>query len=369
MAELRHAQLQHIYRFVSVGFIVLVLGVAAGVGYAAWSKTMIIVTPRLVPVDAQFTVTVAPTATEPSTLVGTIASDTAAATVTVTPKQTGTPVPAHATGQVTFKNTTGKDQPLAAGTRLRAESGVIVRTTGRVDVPAGGTANATVTADPLGEEGNLEPGHFIIVALWPGLQDKIYADSETAFTGGLASGGSTLSVADLTAASDKAQADILKTLPANRPGTVVVTAPDSVVTHPDPNTPSTSYDVTVKLKVVTVTFTANELTELIGQQLRSSLADDQALTAVGEPTITLGDQPTADSMTLTVKATGQAVIAKDSPRLAAANFIGKHAQDISRQLLGTDVIKSVVIKFSPWWRTVTPDRADRISIQLESAVE
>ncbi|MBI5466824.1 MAG: baseplate J/gp47 family protein, partial [Candidatus Kerfeldbacteria bacterium] len=364
MAELRQAQLQRMYRFVILGFVVLVLGVSAGVGYAAWSKTTVTITPRRVPLTADFSVTVAAASSEATTLVGTVASETKSATVTVTPEQQGTPIPAHATGQVILTNTTAKDQPLAAGTRLKADNGVIVRTNSRVDVPAGGTVKATVTADLLGEEGNLPAGHFIIVALWPGLQDKIYADSEVAFSGGLASGGATLAVADLTAASDRAQADIVKTLPANRPGTIVVTAPESVTTNPTASTPSTSYEVTVKLKVVTVTYSANELSTLIGQQLRSSLADDQELSSVDEPRVTLGEQPSADSVILDVTALGQATIAKNSPRIARSAFVGKSAQEISSQLLGTDVVKSVVISFSPWWRTTAPERADRIVVVL-----
>ncbi len=204
MASLRHAQLQWNYRFISATFVVLVVGVIGGIAYAAWSKTVITVTPRRLPVSATFTVIVAPTGQETTGLSGTVATEERSATVTVQPKQSGATVPAYAAGRVTFRNLTAKDQPLATGTRLRSATGVIVRTTARVDVPAGGTVGADVIADPLGADGNLPPGRFIIVALWPGLQDKIYADSAAAFTGGLAAGGSTLSISGVATGPDGA---------------------------------------------------------------------------------------------------------------------------------------------------------------------
>lgn len=364
MASLRHAQLQWNYRFISAAFAVLVLGLIGGIAYAAWSKTTIVITPRRLPVSAAFTVTIAPTGQETTGLTGTVTAEQQSATVTVEPKQSGATVPAHATGRVIFTNRTAKDQPLAAGTRLRSAGGVIVRTTARVDVPAGGTVSADIVADPLGADGNVPPGRFIIVALWPGLQDKIYADSATAFSGGLASGGSTLSIDDLTEASNRATKQITDALPPAATGTLVTTSPVSVTTNPKPETPSASYAVTVKLKVLTIAYRAADLDTLMRTQLRSTLADDQELMVVDQPTITAGDQPTVDSVVLAVKATGQARLSAASSTFQAQQFTGLSAADIRAKLLGSNGVKSAVIRFAPWWRRNAPDQPERILVKL-----
>lgn len=364
MAGLQHAHLQQVYRLVSLAFVVLVLGVGGGVAYAGFSRTTVLITPKLLPVSANFTVTVAPTAKDASTIVGSVNHQNQSATVTVTPSTGAATTPAHAAGQVTFTNQTASAQPLAVGTRLKASNGVIVRTSKRVDVPAGGTVTAPVVADPLGADGNLPPGHFTIVALWSGLQSKIFADSASAFTGGLTSGASTLSLDQLNTASDQASQQLRSQLPPSTAGTLVTTTPVGVTTTPPADTPSASYQVTVTLKVLTITFQPSDLPTMVRHQLTSGLATDQQLTSIATPTITAGDQPTADSINLTVAADGLATIAATSPDVQANNFLGLSGHDITARLLGNNAVKSVTIHFSPWWRTTAPTRARQLTVKL-----
>lgn len=367
MRTLKNAHVQGVYQPVSIVFGILVLLLIAGVVYAGWSSTIITVTPQLTKATASFPITVGGTTTDGTTLSGTVKTEEKSATVTVTPKGTGTPVPAHATGQVTIKNTTAKDQPLAVNTRLKSTNDVIVRTAARVDVPAGGSVVADVVADPLGEEGNLPPGKFVIVALWPGLQAQIYGESTVAFTGGLAAGGTSLSLDELTAASNEAEEKIRSEVGVSRLGMFISLDPTSVVSNPKPEVASASYSVTVTCKVTTVTYTDSELAALIRQELIKSLPANQELASVEEPLIRIDDRPTTDSIVLHIESAGAAHLTAQSPLLQPSAFTGLTTADINKKLGDATIIKSVKVKLSPMWRTTTPDQADRITIVVNPA--
>lgn len=368
MSDLQRAHVQAKYRPVSVIFAVLVLCLIAGVAYAGWSSTTITVTPKLTKVSASFPVTVtSKTTDEAGVLVGTITDAEKSATVTVTPKGTGTPVPAHATGQITIKNTTATDQPLSVGTRLRSTSDVIVRTTKRVDVPAGGSVVADAIADPLGEEGNIPAGKFVIVALWPGLQDKIYGESATDFTGGLASGGTSLSLDELTAASNQAEEEIRTAVGTSQLGTLISLEPSSVVSVPKPEVPSASYKVTVTVKITTVTYQAGQLTELLRAELEKSLPAGQSLGKIESPAISIQDRPETNQVVLQVEGLAAASLSSINPLLQPTTYVGLTTDEIKKKLSDDSLISSMNVKLSPWWRTTAPDQPERITLIVSPA--
>lgn len=366
MSDLQRAHVQIAYRPVSIIFVALVLLIIGGVAYAGWSSTVITITPRITTVKTSFPITVSAADGDASWLRGTITTEDKTATVTVTPSGTGTPVPAHATGQIRIKNTTSADQPLAVKTRLQSSSGVIVRTTERVDVPAGGSVVANVIADPLGAEGNLEPGKFIIVALWPGLQDKIYGESTEAFTGGLAAGGKNLSLDELTTASNQAEEEIRAATGSSRPGTLISLEPSSVVSVPKPEVASASYKVTVTVKVTTVTYDAGIVTELLRSELGKVLPDGQTLDTINDPLISIQDRPTTDRIVLLVDGQAAASLSATNPLLKPATYIGLTAAEIKQKLSDDSVIKSTTVKLSPWWRTTAPEQPERITLNVTS---
>ncbi|NCU44159.1 hypothetical protein EOM71_00580 [Candidatus Falkowbacteria bacterium] len=81
-------------------------------------------------------------------------------------------------GQVTLVNTTAKDQPLRATTRLLTADGVLYRLRNFVTVPANGQITAEAYADQSKPENAvIAATKFTIPGLWSGLQDKIYAVS------------------------------------------------------------------------------------------------------------------------------------------------------------------------------------------------
>lgn len=77
-------------------------------------------------------------------------------------------------GLITIVNNSAKDQPLVSGTRLLSENGTLFRTEKTIAVLARQSVQVKARADDAAAGPVLAPQKFTIVALWPGLQDKIY---------------------------------------------------------------------------------------------------------------------------------------------------------------------------------------------------
>ena len=84
-------------------------------------------------------------------------------------------------GQVTIINTTDKDQPLVATTRLLSPDDKLYRLKAGVTVPARGEVQAEIYVDEPSDSLAIAPTSFTIPGLWAGLQDKIYARSQEPF--------------------------------------------------------------------------------------------------------------------------------------------------------------------------------------------
>lgn len=364
MNGLRSAYVQRLYRPLSLVFVALAIAVVGGAAYAAWSSTVITLTPKLRPVSTTLTLTIGPDSDTPDRLVGSVTTDKRTATVSAAPQGTGQSVPAHATGTMTIVNTTATPQPLTVGTRLRATNGVIVRTKNRVDVPAGGQVDVGVIADPLGTEGELSAGKFVIVALWTGLQKQIFGQTSEAMVGGTATESSqTLSLEELTTASTSAQDKIRTEVGTSTAGTYRSLEPADVTTIPDLKTPSATYQVIVTSTAVTVTYSNDELQSVARRELTKVLADGDVLASMSVPTLTLSDRPTKEVAVFKVKVEGQAVIAGTSALLQPSTYTGLGRNDIEQQTVGAGLFTSTSVTFSPWWRKAAPDQAGRITIR------
>ncbi len=364
MPSLSQAHLQRSYRPVLWGFVVLVLLSLTGTILLGQSSATITVTPKLIPANTSFSLVVGPDADPSTGLTGTVSTSVQKATVTAAASSQGTDIPAHASGQITIHNTTSGAQALSQGTRLASGAGVIVRTANRVDVPAKGSVNVTVTADPTGADGNLAPGRLTIVALRAANQPFIYGEVVTALTGGTVKSSGTLALNDLTKASDEAQAKIKVQAGADQPGHLHLFTPQSVTTVPPATTPSTTYSVTVTMNVVDITFTADKLTQRMKQELTATLADDQQLVKLSQPVITTGDQPTATSIALSVQAQGEAQVTSVNQIFQSKNFLGLDQAAIEKKLLGSPTVKAVAVRFAPFWRSSAPTQASHITVRV-----
>ena len=77
-------------------------------------------------------------------------------------------------GLIAIVNNSAKDQPLVSGTRLLSENGILFRTEKTITVLARQSVQVEARADDAAAGPVFAPQKFTIIALWPGLQDKIY---------------------------------------------------------------------------------------------------------------------------------------------------------------------------------------------------
>jgi len=367
MATLQQSYLQGIYRpiiWVFVGLAVIILGIA---GYTGCSNTVISLVPRPKLVTIQKTFLVSPNQVEGQPWInGQVSLTEEQATVVVPASTNSQQVPGRARGTVTFSNTTTRDQPLVAGTRLAATNSLIFRTVSRVNIPARGTVEAEVQADVEGAAGDVEPGRFTIVALQPATQSLIYATSAKKFTGGTIAQSGTLSVDDLTAASNQAREEIRARVGATEPGKIINLEPLSVVTEPAADIPSSQYRVIVKMRVQKTVYDQPDLDRQLNDLLLAALPVDLALVAIESPVVVPTEQPASNSIVIDVASRGYGIVTTAAAWLQPGVFIGLNRTEIMTALLGTNLVERAEGKFSPWWRQTAPDRPDRITIDLSS---
>lgn len=284
-----------------------------------------------------------------------------------------------ATGIVTIYNNYSADQPLVATTRLSSDEGVIFRTQESIVVPRGQAVAVNVVADQPGEVGNIPASRFIIVALWPGKQDKIYGESTQAMTGGVKN----VTVAteeNINQAKNQAIAELMnqglqkldqQVKKQNPAATLIKSAAtykiiDQLVSA-EPDKEVDIITVDTKISVIAAVFDEENLKTIAEEQLKSALTDeqklDQFLANELEYEIVAFDLE-KNSCRLKVKANGLVTLRLSSPIFNRKNLTNKDKQEIRTYFLGFDQVKRVDIKFSPFWVFRSPAWPDKIEIEI-----
>lgn len=370
MASLQQTYLRRAYRFMLLFFSIGVFLVFAAVIYLGWSSSIITITPRLKPVSATFSVLISAdqtTSVADRRITGRMDNKPLTDSLVIEPSSSAALTPDHAHGPMIIKNTTASAQPLVAGTRLRSPSGVIVRTTKRVDVPARGQATAEVVADPLGAEGEVGPGRFTIVALSTSQQANIYGQADRALTGGLISPGQQLALADLTAASNQIEKNIRAKFGQSEPGVLRLLLPDKVSAIPPADQPSAKYDVTVAMTGMTIEYDQTDLNRIISAELSKGLATGEEVVDWTAPEPRVNGLPSGGQLLITLVVDGRFQLSRTDALFQAASYRQLDRSAILQRLNGHDLIDSAEVKISPWWRRTTPHQANRIKIIIKPA--
>lgn len=288
--------------------------------------------------------------------------------VTGTAPATGTAeVPNRAQGTVRIENHWNQVQPLAATTRLLSAGGVLFRTTRRVDVPAGASADVEVQADQPGEAGNIGPDRFTIVALWAGLQEKIFGISTAPMTGG---GGAAAAVTE----SDLAQAEAVAMAEARRAAaaelakdppagtaldaSAVSTATKRTLIHTEIGAVAAEASVRLRVTVRGLITDASKLTAAVAAAVRREFPGETPTGLTSTPE--LGSVPLPGGpFPVAVKLT----LAPDDRTLSADRIAGKTRDAATAQLSRTPGVTSIRITGLPPWSRVLPS-PDRIRIVI-----
>lgn len=355
-----------VFRFVALGFgasALVLLGVVLAVTLGRTTVT-ITLTPQAV--RTSFALTVAPEPPDGG-LTGRYLTTTVDGQRTVTGTTTATQ-PAKARGTIRIINDGPTGQPLAATTRLLSSTGVLFRTTRRVDVPGHGSLAVEVEADEAGSAGEIGPSRFTLPGLRAANQTIIYGQSDAPMTGGTTS-ASAVTEADREAARTALETELIATglrdleAALTQQGQVFrITLLDQTV-KPKATGPST-ISLSVSLQAVAVDPAA--LRARTETALRETLPDASTLEALsGEPVLAVSEADAkAERVTLAVTASGLATPDAGNSLFAAKRFTGRTAEQVRAAASELPGVTNVDVDWSLPWLQRTPSDPARIRVRL-----
>lgn len=376
-------KIQRSYRTIVLVFSIAVILLIGSIAYFSFSKTSISIIAKPVPYSTtvNFSIVQKSGQTSPvseTVLPGIVLETTQEVRKEFQAQTQQDTVPAQATGTVTIYNKQSKTQPLVAGTRLLSPDGILFRTDARVDVPANSQIEVTVTADQPGKTGELAPTRFTLPALWPGQQDKVYAENEQPLTGGTRA--TTVATRDEIAKAkrdtfDECYAQALDAMDTdlkklNADYTIRASKKEviSEISSVEPDTAATTYTITTKVHVIGVSFDEQNAYALATEQAREKLSDAMSFTLSADtPYRSEVDQYDIGNQSANLRIT---VAGTKSVNLSHNMFDRKKLtnmdrEEIERYFAQYPEIESVQVHFSPFWLFRTPSLADHIDLRLE----
>jgi len=386
MEKIGKVKTAKIYKKILIGFSFVVVLTLAVIIYFSFTKTVITIKLQPIAEKTVFNVDIKNDLSEEDQqtdyiLPGVFLNDIIGKSKNFDNTNTGKKADAQATGTVTIYNNYSQPQPLAATTRLLSPDGVLFRTRERVDVPAGGQIdNVEVYADQAGAGGNIGATTFTIPGLWPGLQDKIFAESSTPMTGGVVDAKIlTQDLVDAAASelkkeilADAKQAFInneeIKNRDFEKTGLALATLTLESEVTPEIGEIASQFEVYVKYNIFGILFDEAELVQTATKNLLDKMAMDRYI----DPAYSQDINYTPESQnfddktaTLQVDFTAQTKLYDTSPIFDKEKLTGKTASEINRYFSNYEGILSVITNFSPFWVTETPSLTDHIKLEIE----
>lgn len=283
-----------------------------------------------------------------------------------------------ARGTLKLINKQDEEQRLLPRTHLRHEgTGVFLLTDAATIIPPQSETTITVTAKEKGVAGNVPAGKFIIDKLPSSLQNVIYAESATEFTGGIII-DDPLSVPELEHAKSTVQAAararVAGELTAAAGGattreeltTITITDENASA---DVGSRAPSFTVQARLQARAFVADDNDLLSLTLLALRSSPRPDEEFTAYDPSSFKLeivrADLDRGEAL---VKGTLNGTFAdKTSPTLFTAdNLAGRTPAEVAEYFKQFPSVGSIEVAFAPFWVKTVPARPAATTILIKN---
>jgi len=279
-------------------------------------------------------------------------------------------------GQVKIINNYSKDQPLVTNTRLLSPDNKLYRIKNAVNVPAGGQVEVAIYTEKPTEDMAIGPTTFTIPGLWLGLQDKIYARSDTEFT-------FKQKIQKYVKQSDlervrlelndlllqTAKEDIVSNLGKDQDWLYQSIEPATIEIEAKANEQKDEFVAKAKGKIVAVTFSKEEAVKLAAARLNLLIPDDKELIEFNPDNISYSlENYDADNHTATIKTffTATMSLRNDSEIIDRSQLVNLTAEQIDTYLHDFPEIKDYELKFSPSFIKKAPGLVDRIKIKIKT---
>ncbi len=283
-----------------------------------------------------------------------------------------------AKGTVTLVNKQDEEQRLLPKTHLRdQDTGVFFLSDAAVVIPPLGNVKVTVTAKEKGPTGNVAAGKLVIDKLPASLQDQVYAESATPFTGGISTDTpltndeiNQAKAAALTEARDKVRAEL-----ATKAGGIAINDQLLAVEVTEENvsaaagSQATSFAVATRVTGRGFFPDTNDVLSLTLLALRSSpKGDEEFISYVPESfklEIVRSDFARGEAR---VKGTLSGKFAqKTGPSVFTAdNLAGRGEPEVQEYFKQFPSVSNVDVVFSPFWVSTVPARRDATKIVIKN---
>ncbi len=277
-------------------------------------------------------------------------------------------------GIITLVNTSPKDQPLIASTRLQQSGGLLFRTQQSVVVGAGKRVEVPVKADTDGSY-EVTNAHFILLGLWSGLQNQIYGVSFVPQSLTIRESG-ILTQKDIDEARKKVHEELEKNIQSKVDefssgftGKKVVILPHSEEDlEVDHKVGERLAEFTVKLKgtIHVLVINENQGYKFLLKKLKEKEGLEYSFAPIKNEDITYLFDPETNK-NLMVKAIVQVTKRLTSQHITVnkKNFLNKRADEISVALKNYPDVAEVQVRFYPFWITRAPLLVDHIHILVK----
>jgi hypothetical protein len=370
----------HLYKKLSITFIVLAIIILSVVGYFALVRLDIKVVPKVLPIAAKASFTIYDRPDNYTLPAGSILGLVREMDIEykgTTPASDEKVIGAEVSGKVTIINKYIKDQPLVATTRLLTSTNQLLRLKDSVVVPAGGSIEANVYGDSTDPSFTLADSKLTIPGLWAGLQDKIYAEAKAGEVSYREKKQATVTQSDLDQAVatakkallDKAAADI-ETTYAAYDEKLYQLDDQSIAFSFDakPGDQKAEVNITMSAKVIVVAFKKDSLANLNQTTLESAVGQGQSIVEDSSTTpsfkiISADTKQNIANVELDVDGSSSALSPEDL--VDRQKIVGLNDDQIKNYLNSLPNIESYELHFSPSFIKIAPQLVDRISVTIK----
>src|SRR3989344_2161578 len=276
-----------------------------------------------------------------------------------------------ARGKITVNNELNTPQPLVATTRFESESGKVFRTLKTINVPAAGSTEVEVISDKPGQEYNIPPGKFTIIAFKEKgdaeRYQKVYAKSSDSMHGGINGKATVVSQSDYDKANEallqqlsKDIADALKSQAAQfkivNGSSVVVSDPVSTA---GPDDAASEFTMEMSATIKAVGIKEGDMYKLINEhaQKTDNLEVILEKVQISYEKIALNSTGNMLQFELIVKGNGYASADEET---IIEDLMGMDGKEIKDYFQSNQNIESVRVVLSPFWVRKVPKDRDKI---------
>ena len=364
----------HLYRNISIVFIVVAAMILVAVFLLFYSQATIVITPDAQTVNLNLSTEIRPSST-PAELAkleaigGSISMVTRQVEEVFNTSSTRAASASISVGRVRISSVYSNPQKLVKTTQLQASNGVIVRTDSEVTVPANGSVEVGVYPKDLATFQPIASGKLIIIKLLSPLREKIFGEVIEPLN--LNNSGEVYYLADSDVSRAKkelvakAVSDALNessSSDANIKGDLVSFTIDKKL-----GDEAKTFTMRGVVKLKTIIADEEQLAALIKSKVQKMDLNGLAADSIDLSQVhyTVLDTSNSDNIPIKVTYPVKAYLTTDNSLLARGNFTGKTAEEIRDYAAKTGIIKNIEVIISPYWRDTTPQDENRIKIIIQ----